>query len=37
LRRMGANARRRMETWSPRENIQGVLGALDQSELLAAR
>jgi glycosyltransferase involved in cell wall biosynthesis len=37
LRRMGANARRRMETWSPRENIQGLLGALDQSELLAAR
>ena len=37
LHRMGANARRRMETWSPNENIQGLLGALDQSQLLAAR
>jgi glycosyltransferase involved in cell wall biosynthesis len=37
LHRMGANARRRMETWSPNENIQGLLGALDRSQLLAAR
>jgi hypothetical protein len=26
-----------METWSPNENIQGLLGALDRSQLLAAR
>jgi glycosyltransferase involved in cell wall biosynthesis len=31
LHRMGANARRRMETWSPNENIQGLLGALDRT------
>lgn len=37
LHRMGANARRRMETWSPNENIEGLLGALDQSQMLAAR
>jgi glycosyltransferase involved in cell wall biosynthesis len=37
LRRMGEQARRRMETWSPVENIQGLLGALDQSQMLAAR
>jgi glycosyltransferase involved in cell wall biosynthesis len=37
LRRMGERARRRMETWSPVENIEGLLGALDQSQILAAR
>jgi glycosyltransferase involved in cell wall biosynthesis len=31
LRRMRDNARRRMDTWSPRENIEGLLRALDRA------
>jgi glycosyltransferase involved in cell wall biosynthesis len=37
LHRMGANARRRMETWSPRENIQGILRATELGSLFASR
>lgn len=29
LREMGQAARQRMETWSPRENIEGLLGAIE--------
>ena len=37
LNRMSTAARTRMQTWSPSENIEGLLGALDQSQMLAAR
>jgi len=37
LRRMGEAARRRMETWSPREYISAVVGALKRSRLAPKR
>jgi glycosyltransferase involved in cell wall biosynthesis len=37
VRRMGEAARKRMETWSPTQNIQGLVQAVSQSLALAAR
>jgi glycosyltransferase involved in cell wall biosynthesis len=37
LRRMGEDARTRMGTWSPAQNIQTLVQAIDQTYILAER
>jgi glycosyltransferase involved in cell wall biosynthesis len=37
LRRMGEDSRTRMETWSPAENIQTLVQAIDQTHTLTER